>query len=282
MTTDRHPYAGLTAVMATKHHKVPLVAPALATSVGMTVVAAPVDTDALGTFSGEVPRPGTPWQTAVAKAHLGLNQVGGRVGLASEGSVGPHPSAPFLLAATELVVLVDRELGIVTGEVETSLDLRTVSMRLAPGDPLDAVLERGDLPRHAVIVRPAEGPVSVVGKGLRQPSDIAHWIARAAAASADGHAIVETDLRAHECPSRRPIIERAARRLAERVASCCPSCRTPGFGVVSVEAGAPCSQCAAPTRLPSAHVWRCQCCDLTERRPTLTVAQPAQCPWCNP
>lgn len=282
MTPHRHPYAGLTAFMATKHQKVPLVAPAFAARVGMTVLEARVDTDTLGTFSGEIPRPGTPWQTAVAKAHLGLDAVGGRLGLASEGSVGPHPSVPFLLAATELVVLVDRELDIVIGDMETSLELRTVSARVAPGEPLDAVMERGDLPHHALVVRPAEGPMSVVGKGLRDRAEVERWIREAAAVSPDGCAIVETDLRAHECPSRRSVIERAARRLAERVASCCPWCDTPGFGIVGVEPGAPCAECSSPTRLPSAHLWACTLCDVTERRPVLTPADPSQCPWCNP
>lgn len=282
MTALGHPYAGLTASMATKHDKVPLVAPALADGVGMTVVAAVVDTDRLGTFTGEVERPGTPWQTAVAKAMLGLERVGGRLGLASEGSIGPHPAAPVLIAAHELIVLVDRELDIVVGEYESGMDIRTVAAELAPGDPLDSLLQRGDVPRHAVIVRPAQGSPIAVGKGLRQRDEIERWIRVASAVSPDGRAIVETDLRAHECPSRRPMIERAARRLALRVAARCPACRCPGWGVTSVQPGAPCSTCDTPTRLPLAHTWGCPRCEATERLVTSAPAEPANCPWCNP
>ena len=278
----RHPYAGLVAVLATKHDKVPLIAPALADGVGMTVVEAAVDTDALGTFTGEIERPGTPWQTAVAKANLGLDRTGGRLGLASEGSIGPHPTAPFLVVATELVLLVDHELGIVVGEVESGWEVRTISVEVTPGDPLDSVLERGDVPRHAVIVRPAMGPPVMVGKGLRQRHEIEWWIREASAVSPDGRAIVETDLRADRCPSRRPVIERAARRLAARLSVSCPSCAAPGWGVVSVEQGAPCSACGSPTRRPVAEVWGCPRCDAIDHRPTLTRAEPVHCPWCNP
>lgn len=278
----RHPYAGLVAVLATKHDKVPLIAPALADDVGLTVVEAAVDTDALGTFTGEIERPGTPWQTAVAKANLGLDRTGGRLGLASEGSIGPHPAAPVLIAAHELIVLVDRQLGVVIGEYDSGLDVRTVAAEVAPGDPIDSLLTRGDVPRHALIVRPALGPPVVVGKGLRQRHEIEWWIREASAVSPDGRAIVETDLRAHQCPSRRPMIERAAHRLAKRIATCCPSCGCPGWGVVSVELGAPCSSCSTPTRLPLAHTWGCPRCDTSEHRLTAARAEPSQCPWCNP
>lgn len=282
MTSVQHPYAGRRAWMATKHHKVPLVAPALASGVGMLVLEAQVDTDALGTFSGEVERPGSPWETAVAKAQRGLDAFGGRLGLASEGSVGPHPTATFLMVATELVLLVDRELDIAVGEYEIGWDLRTMAVEVTPGDPLDSALERGDVPRHAVIVRPAVGPPVVVGKGLREVAEIERWVREAAAASPNGRAVVETDLRAHMCPSRQPVIERAARRLAERLGALCPACSSPGWGVVSVERGAPCVECGAPTRMAVAQVWGCPRCEVREHRPTFTRAEPAQCPMCNP
>lgn len=278
----RHPYAGLTAVMATKHHKVPLVAPALLSGVGMTVRQAQVDTDVLGTFSGEVERPGSPWVTASAKARLGLDTAGGRLGLASEGSIGPHPEVPWVVVATELVVLVDAEMDIVVAGHDVGWDLRTVNAEVAPGEPLEQVLIDGDAPRHAFIVRPAGAPPTVVGKGLRTTAELERWIARAARASPKGRAIVETDLRAHQCPSRRPAIERAAHRLAQRLASYCPACDAPGWGVTDSIPGALCSACSTPTHRPLAHVWTCVRCDTTEHRTTGSPAEPAQCPWCNP
>lgn len=75
------------AVLATRHGKLELIAPALA-RVGYALRAVDVDTDALGTFSGEVPRPGPPRDVAVAKARLAMDASGVKVGVASEGTVG--------------------------------------------------------------------------------------------------------------------------------------------------------------------------------------------------
>ena len=45
------------------------------------------DTDVLGTFTGDVPRPGSPFETAVAKARIGMGLTGCSLGLASEGTM---------------------------------------------------------------------------------------------------------------------------------------------------------------------------------------------------
>ena len=104
-------YTGRAAVLATKHDKLPLVAPPLA-AVGREVLAVAVDTDRLGTFTGEIPRPGSPRDTAIAKARLAMAATGSSLGLASEGSIGPHPATPLLTVDVELLVLVDDELDI--------------------------------------------------------------------------------------------------------------------------------------------------------------------------
>ncbi len=67
-----HPYRGKPVVLATKHDKQRVIAPALTPSPGLQVRLAGVDTDALGTFTGEIARPGTPRETALAKARLGI------------------------------------------------------------------------------------------------------------------------------------------------------------------------------------------------------------------
>jgi hypothetical protein len=53
--TPRHPYAGRIAVLATIHGKERAFGPALHTALGLHVRVSPgIDTDALGTFTGEV------------------------------------------------------------------------------------------------------------------------------------------------------------------------------------------------------------------------------------
>jgi len=278
-----HFYNSRRAVMSTKHDKLRLIAPSLALRVGLIVDAVTVDTDQLGTFTGDISRAGSPWDTAVAKARLGMHAANRTIGIASEGSIGPHPSAPFINAAVELVVLVDDELGIVIGEAETGFDIITVSAEVAVDDDIDELLERGRFPAHAMTVRPADGPLQPIYKGIRTRQELGQAIRQCAAASANVRARVETDLRAHQCPTRRPIIARAADRLAVRLASCCPECNTPGWGTVRLEYGLPCEHCDREVPIARADVFGCATC-----RATLLVhrgqrfADPARCEWCNP
>ena len=72
-----------------------------------------VDTDKFGTFSREVRRSGSQLDAARAKIAAGFEYAPfARVGLASEGSFGPHPYVPFLAIGRELVLMVDRESGL--------------------------------------------------------------------------------------------------------------------------------------------------------------------------
>ncbi len=278
------PFAGRTAVLATKHRKLRLIAPPMR-PLGMDVTAVAVDTDELGTFTGEVPRPGPPLETAIAKARLGMAATGSALGLASEGSVGPHPTIPLVTADIELVVLVDAERDLVVSASATSLDIRAVTRSIEPGgDPTDS-LDHFGLPGHAVIVRPNQGPPTPLFKGLRVPADIATAVVDCAAASPDGRARVETDLRAHMCPSRRPTIRLAAERLAARLATGCPACTSPGWGCVDVITGIPCRWCGTPTDELRAEVDGCPACGHREERATIatnTTGDPARCQRCNP
>lgn len=270
-------------MLATKHDKLPLIGPALHRELCLRVDDVVIDTDRFGTFSGDVARTGTPWETAVAKARAGMDAAGCRLGIASEGSIGADPAVPFVVSAVELVVFVDDERGIVVGESERSFDVVTVGAEVAPGDDLADVLRRGRFPDHAVIVRPASGAVAPIAKGLRALVDAERAIAVAAAASTDGRARIETDLRAHRCPSRRPVIERAAARLAARLATRCPACSSPGWGVVDVEVGLPCDWCGHEVPLPRAEVLGCPACEHDDAQPiAASTADPSRCEWCNP
>jgi hypothetical protein len=102
------PYAGRRIALATMHGKDSAIAPPLRLRVGADlVVPVGLDTDALGTFTGEIERKGTMREVAIAKARLGMVATGLQLGLASEGSYGPHSSVPFMAAGVELLALVD-------------------------------------------------------------------------------------------------------------------------------------------------------------------------------
>ena len=127
------PYFGAVAALAMMHDKLPLIGPAMADTLGMTVLVAKVDTDRLGTFTGDIARPGNARHTAIAKARLGMTAAGAKLDLASEGTFGPMPAMPFVTAATELVVFADDGRGIVVGEALTDYTVVTVAADVQPG-----------------------------------------------------------------------------------------------------------------------------------------------------
>lgn len=282
---EGHPYDGRAAVLATKHDKLPLIAPPLADAVGLRVDVVAVDTDSLGTFTGDIPRHAPPLDTAIAKARLGMSAAGQTIGLASEGSIGPDPASPFVNADREIVVLVDDDNAIVVWESHSSWDIVATSTSVGADEDLGPFLSMADFPGHQLIVRPNSGVLRPIHKGISSMDALAAAVGECAAAAADGLARVETDLRAHVCPSRRAVITAAAERLARRIAARCPVCGAPGWGRVEVVFGVPCAWCGTEVARPRAEIDGCAACEHRKDRPLICPearADPGECSYCNP
>ena len=88
-------YNNAVVALATKHRKETVIAPSFEKDLGMKLVLPDVDTDRLGTFTGEIARTGDALQTAIDKAKLAMKKTGMPYGLASEGSFGPHQLSPL-------------------------------------------------------------------------------------------------------------------------------------------------------------------------------------------
>jgi hypothetical protein len=86
-------FAGRRLLIATQHRKEQVMAPCLSEALGVVCeVADQLDTDQLGTFSGEKPRLDDPISTLRKKCELALKQQPEfDLVVASEGSFGPHP-----------------------------------------------------------------------------------------------------------------------------------------------------------------------------------------------
>ena len=70
-------FSGRRAALATMHGKEAAIAPAFRDRLGLVLETPQViDTDALGTFTGEIPRVGSMRKTAIAKARLGMAATG--------------------------------------------------------------------------------------------------------------------------------------------------------------------------------------------------------------
>ena len=257
-----HPYAGLSAVMATKHDKLPLVAPSLRAEVGLEVRVAQVDTDLLGTFTPEVKRTRTPLGSAIAKARMGMDATGIAIGIASEGSIGLDPEFPLMMSDREVLVLVDDSHGIVIAASVVSFHVVAETGLFGPEDDLTDFLVRADFPDHKLIVMPNAARRLHPMKGVDDIESLRKYIAACCRLSRDSRARVESDLRAHANPTRREVIARAADELANRVARLCPECSAPGWGVSSRKSACRCSRCGAPALRAEAR-WSCVACPAT-------------------
>jgi len=275
------------ASLATKHGKERVIARPFRVALGLDVAATlDLDTDTLGSFSGEVPRIGTALEVCERKARLGMAATGRPFGLASEGSFGPHPFIPFIPAGIEIMTFVDDERGFVVSESLLAARTNYGHRETRNVGDLTDWLSAVGFPSHALIVRTKfDGPGAPVEKGIVSIDRLQAAIKLAAAASDDGVAWVEPDMRAHLNPTRMAAIRRLAFRLARRLATPCPACAAPGWGQTGTIKGLPCEHCYAPTEMVRFQVFSCVSCSHREDRPRMDgLARVSQqnCPECNP
>ncbi|MFN9757507.1 MAG: DUF6671 family protein [Planctomycetota bacterium] len=282
MTAD-HPLRGRHIAIATMHGKERAIAPALAARFGVhAVVPAGFDTDAFGTFTGEVARRGSPRDAARAKAAAALAATGLDAAIASEGTFGPHPAAPLLPLAAEFLLLVDARSGleVEAEDVGTATNWAGAPVRdLAEAEAFGA---RVGFPDHQLVLR-VSGDPTATRRGIGNRDELA--VAMADLLRRGGRVEASADMRADRNPTRMRAIARTAERLVERAAMPCPGCGWFGYGFVRAERGLPCEACGEPTELVRALVDGCARCAATTRRPRpdgAATADAGTCPQCNP
>lgn len=285
---DKRPYRNIAAVLTSMHAKERVIGPILRDELGLIVgLANGVDTDRFGAFSREVARTGSQLDAARAKIAAGFDAAPlARVGLASEGSFGPHPYIPFLAIGRELVLMVDRESGLELTGYDASPDTNFGHVVARDVEAAFAFAQRIGFPEHGVIVigcsdeQPA--PDVMLDKQITDAAALEAAVLNAVRLC--GAAFVETDMRAHRNPTRMAAIARATRDLARRFHSRCPHCGHRGFDVTERLPGLPCAWCGEPTRVIMAEGLMCRSCGHSEQRPVATVptADPGLCEACNP
>jgi hypothetical protein len=266
-------YVGAEVAVGTRHGKETAFAPAFARWLGASVRASTrLDTDALGTFTGDVPRSLSPRDAAVAKATGAAVELGTPFGVATEASYAASFGGFGPVVHEELAVFVDLD-----QDIQVAHAMRAY-VRLAP--PVDvadeaqarAYLDRVGFPAQAVVARTSEG----MTKGLQNEATVLALARR-------GTVRLEPDLRAHKNPPRRRTLRRLAWALTRRLCTACPVCGCQGFGPVDVVRGLPCGACGLPTSRVRADVDGCASCGVRVERPrALTRADPATCDVCNP
>jgi hypothetical protein len=268
----------------TKHGKETVVGPVLERALGCRVeLATGFDTDAFGTFTRETPRAGTQLEAARKKARKAIELSGARAGLGSEGAFGPDPFTGFLPWNTELLLYVDDDLGIEVAGWASSGSTNLAHDVVQRWGDLETFALRAGFPAHGLVVRPGSTDDPRAVKDL-DSLDALRAAFEAASALAGGSVAVETDLRAHRNPSRKAVIAEAARALAGLLATPCPACQRPGFGVTDRVRGLPCEACGVPTDQLLATILSCGGCRF-ERREDASgrrVADQGDCVLCNP
>lgn len=284
--SQRHPYDGMSAAIATMHGKESVIAPILHRWPGIQLIRCDtINTDLFGTFTGEHPRIGTMLDAAQRKAKEAVRRSGCTIGVGSEGAFGPDPSAPFMASGTEMILLyhapTDHEIY-VCRRTRTNYD----HIVIGPDEDPGLFLKRIGFPGHALVIKPeaSSHPEDVI-KGLTDPNLLSDQMREMARRSKTGRVLVQTDMRAHLNPTRMRSIGLVAKYLALRLMRLCPDCGVPGFGPTNVIRGLPCAACGAPTSRIKAETYTCHKCSFTLNRRIrsgTSRADPVYCNYCNP
>jgi hypothetical protein len=276
-----------TLAVATIHSKERVIGPALMATLplaGCEAIAG-VDTDRFGAFSGEVQRTLSPLEAAIAKARHGAEVSGADLVIASEGSFGPYPPAPFLSCNEEFLVLLDTRDSQVFSHRKVFLGPVFGGERCTSRAEVLAFAERMRFPSHHLVVRRDEmwRAGDQVFKGIADADRLRTVTEELIVAY--GSCWVETDLRAMANPTRMQAIADTAAELAAEIARTCPACGSCWFRITDTRTGLPCALCGWPTASIRAQVRSCGACGHTEHeaRPDgRTEEDPRYCDHCNP
>ena len=277
-------FAGNKALIVSKHGKEKVIAPLFQQSLGITcIVSENFDTDLLGTFTGEVERSSDSLTTAVKKVSLGLELYNHDLGIANEGSFGPHPNIPFIPCDEEIMIFMDRKHNLQITERILSAETNFSAAEIQNEDDLMQFATGAMFPTHALIIRENKDDKHGIIKGITDWE----YLLQSFHQMKKNHGMVhvETDMRAMYNPTRMSVIEQLTERLINKINSRCPSCHTPGFGVIEVKSGLPCKQCGSPTRSILINFLRCEKClfQKEEMYPHhKTVEDAMYCDFCNP
>ncbi|MFW5708368.1 MAG: DUF6671 family protein [Bacteroidota bacterium] len=277
-------FKGRKAVIATKHKKDLVIAPLLEKELGLVCITPQdLDTDLLGTFSGEVERIGDPVAILRSKCRMAMDATGINIAVANEGSFGAHPGIFFAPADDEMIMLTDRDNGIEIIERELSLETNFDAAEIRSVDDLIVFATKIGFPSHGIILKKAKNNFSGMTKENRSREELIQNYHKIK--NADGAAYAETDMRAMHNPTRMKVIETLTHKLVSKIKSLCPQCSTPGFGVEDAPKGLPCAMCGLPTRSTLKHIYRCQKCNFQQEKmfPFEKKAEdPQYCDFCNP
>lgn len=271
-------------VIATKHKKEDVITPLFEKSLGVKCfVPEDFDTDFLGTFTGEIKRKHDPITTARKKCLEAMKLTNCDLGIASEGSFGPHPSLFFAASDEEFLIFIDKKNNLEIIERELSLETNYNQQKITTEKELIEFAKHVKFPSHGLILRKSESSNSKIIKGITDWETLKDTFKMFI--DKYGKAYVETDMRAMHNPVRMKVIETAVKKLINKINTICPECSTPGFERTEAVRGLPCSLCSSPTDSILSYVYTCKKCAFKEEKNfpnKKTKEDPEFCNVCNP
>ena len=275
-------YIDKVVLLASKHSKEQAIGPVLRQTLGCHLRVEDIDTDLFGTFTGEIPRTASAYDTCILKANYAAHEKNYALSIASEGSFGPHPSNPFIPHAHEIMVFVDLENDWIIGEQLRTPNTNYNVMTIDKKTLLTPFLTSARFPSHALTLQSADRQ-HLIAKGIQDPHQLQALLTEGF--NQYSELFIATDMRAMMNPTRMQTIGELAEKLATRINTQCASCGVPGFGFKSVSGHLPCSLCGHETAMYQHEEWGCIQCNYLEQHPRkdrLIVADPTHCDYCNP
>jgi len=277
-------YQGAYITLTTKHNKAEAVAPIFLDVLGAHVQEVTLDTDQLGTFSGEIQRQGTPLECVKKKCEWGMQEKSAYLGLANEGSFGPHPYLPFIATDQEIMYFIDKKRNIELTVIESTTKTNYQTAIITTYQELIDFAQKTLFPSHALILQPNDTiQSSIVYKGINNLDMLMKSFQECK--KIGDQIFVQTDMRANFNPTRMNVIKKLSLKMAQRLASICPSCSTPGWGIVDTNIGLPCDNCSSETDLIQSYIFGCLKCDYKKIKlmpKNKRTADPINCTYCNP
>lgn len=277
-------FKGRKLVIATQHKKEKVIAPLLLADLGLETWAPEYyNTDVLGTFSGEVERNGNVVEVLRQKCEQALAEFDFDLGVANEGSFGPHPAVYFAHADEEWVILKDKKNGWEFIEKMISLSTNFNAAFCNDWNEVEQFAHTTEFPSHALIVRIDPNDFQQMQKGIQDWAELRRCCNLIL--EEHGKVYLETDMRAMFNPTRMLVIEEVTKKLIERIKSLCPRCELPGFGITQAIPGLPCALCSYPTQSTLKYIKSCNhCgCETEENFPHQKLNEdPMYCDHCNP
>ena len=276
-------FKGRKLVVATMHKKEEVIAPIIENELGVNCfVPSNFDTDILGTFSGETPRKLTQLETVRQKCLWAMELSKCDLGIASEGSFGPHPTLFFVPSDDEFLIFIDKKNDVEIISRKLSTETNFNGQEIHSIEELQEFAEKIKFPSHGIILKSEEKELDSIKKDFKnwKELEIAYQ-----SINKNGRAFAETDMRAMNNPTRMVIIEQATQELIKKINSICPDCSHPGFSVTEVLPGLPCELCGMPTQSTLKHILSCKNCDYQEERHCpkgKNYEEPMYCSFCNP